>query len=177
MEVTAIAQEEFRALAWLCAFDYYDMASNTGGILFFEKKKKGSTFPHPKTETTILIHTAVSKRMCDRGDRPPACSAFFRGRVEGVRDDAGKKYELVSKLGDYKKEVAEKTHEDCEDVIIAAVEEPNKTMIALTSNLRKEVGDIKHDALINGEMMEFLGRGSIEAANCYRSPENILRCS
>ena len=38
-------------------------------------------------------------------------------------------------------------------------------MIALISYLWKEVGDIKDDALINGEMMEFLSRVGIEAAD------------
>ena len=85
--------------------------------------------------------------------------------MEGIRDDAGKQYKLVSKNGDHKKEVANKIHKDDKDVIIAVVKQLNKIIIILSSSLWKEVGDIKDDALFNGEMMEFLGRGSIEAAN------------
>ena len=48
-KVTTIAYEEVKVLVRVCAFDYCELASKVMGILFYEQKKKGSTFPLPKT--------------------------------------------------------------------------------------------------------------------------------
>ena len=65
MEVMTITQEAVKALVRLCAFDYYKMASKVTGMLFFENKKKRSTFPLPKTDIKTLIHAAISKHFAD----------------------------------------------------------------------------------------------------------------
>ena len=75
------------------------------------------------------------------------------------------KYKLVSNIKDYEKEVHKKTRNDNKDVIIAVATELNKIIIALTTKLWKEVEDTRDDAIINGEIMEFLGRDGIEIAN------------
>ena len=49
-EVTVIAQDELKALVWVCAFNNYELASKVTEILFFEKKKEGSTSPLPKAD-------------------------------------------------------------------------------------------------------------------------------
>ena len=141
------------------------MASKVTEILFFEKKKKGSTFPLPKTDIKTLIHAAISKHFAHVDVNHLLALPFLEGGVDNVRDDAGKKYELVNNIKDYQKEVCDTTHGGNEAVILTVVAELNNIMIVLTTTLWKEVVDARDDAVVNGEIMEFLGRDGIETAN------------
>ena len=47
--------------------------------------------------------------------------------------------------------------------------ELNKITIALTATFWKEVDDTRDDAIINGEIMEFLGRDGIKTVNAKLS--------
>ena len=174
MEVTGMAQKEVKALVQLCAFDYGKLA----------------TFPLPKTgikrltHTTIikhvadtdvndllatrikrLTHTTIIKHVADTDVNDLLALPFSEGRVDGVRDDTGKKYDLVNNINDYQKEVHKKTHDKNKDIIIAVATELNKIMIALAKAPWKEVADTSDDAIINGKIMKFLGRDGIETAN------------
>ena len=70
--------------------------------------------------------------------------------MDDVRDDAGKKYELVNNIKDYQREVCYKTHANNEDTILAVVTELNDSVIAMTTTLWKEVADARDDAVVNG---------------------------
>ena len=70
--------------------------------------------------------------------------------MDDVRDDAGKKYELVNNIKDYQREVRYKTYANNEDAILAVVTELSDSMIAMTTTRWKEVADARDDAVVNG---------------------------
>ena len=89
--------------------------------------------------------------------------------MNGVRDDIGKKYEHVSNIKDYQKEVHDNTHDADKDVILAVVAGLNNIMITMTTTLWKEVTDARDDEVVNSEIMELLGRDDIKTANAQLS--------
>ena len=86
MEVTAIEQEEVKALVRLCAFDYYELASKVMEILFFKKKNKGSKFPLPKPEIKTPIHAETREQFADVDVNHLLALPFSEGEVDDIRD-------------------------------------------------------------------------------------------
>ena len=62
------------------------MPSKVTGIVFFEKKKEGSTSPLPKTDIKTLIHAAISEHFADVDVNHLLALPFSEGEVGDIRD-------------------------------------------------------------------------------------------